>query len=165
MPVCYRALPKLWSSYPGLMAENTQQLGQLKQKYQPAMNLAKQLGVQLQNVNMDGDKLFIRGVAPSGDIKNKVWDQIKLIDPTYSDLILDLSVSQQQGGATMTAGASVSGGQNQRRYTVKSGDTLSKISTQFYGNANQYMRIFEANRNILQDPNKINPGQELVIPE
>jgi len=147
------------------MAENTQQLGQLKQKYQPAMNLAKQLGVQLQNVNMDGDKLFIRGVAPSGDIKNKVWDQIKLIDPTYSDLILDLSVSQQQGGATMTAGASVSGGQNQRRYTVKSGDTLSKISTQFYGNANQYMRIFEANRNILQDPNKINPGQELVIPE
>src|SRR5215813_12513948 len=100
------------------MAENTQQLGQLKQKYQPAMNLAKQLGVQLQNVNMDGDKLFIRGVAPSGDIKNKVWDQVKLIDPTYSDLILDISVSQQ-APATMTAGASVSGGQNQRRYTVK----------------------------------------------
>jgi nucleoid-associated protein YgaU len=146
------------------MADNTQQLGQLKQKYQPALNLMKQLGVQLQNVNMDGNKLFIRGVAPSNEIKNKVWDQVKLIDSGYADLILDISVSQQ-APATMSAGASVSGGQNQRRYTVKSGDTLSKISSQFYGNANQYMRIFEANRNILQDPNKINPGQELVIPE
>jgi nucleoid-associated protein YgaU len=146
------------------MAENTQQLGQLKQKYQPALNLMKQLGVQLQNVNMDGNKLFIRGAAPSNEIKNKVWDQVKLIDSGYSDLILDISVSQQ-APATMSAGASVSGGENQRRYTVKSGDTLSKISSQFYGNANQYMKIFEANRNILQDPNKINPGQELVIPE
>ena len=65
----------------------------------------------------------------------------------------------------MSAGASASGGQGQRHYTVKSGDTLSKISREFYGDSNQYMKIFEANRNTLQDPNKISPGQDLVIPE
>jgi nucleoid-associated protein YgaU len=126
----------------------------------------KQLQVQVQNVNMDGTKLFIRGAAPSADIKNKIWDQIKLIDASFSDLTCDLSVLQaQQGSATMTAGASVSGGQNQRHYTVKPGDTLSKISRQFYGDANQYAKIFNANRSILQDPNTISPGQELLIPE
>jgi nucleoid-associated protein YgaU len=65
----------------------------------------------------------------------------------------------------MSAGASMSGGQGTRRYTVQSGDSLSKISKQFYGNAGDYMKIFEANRNILKDPNKIQPGQEIVIPE
>ena len=126
----------------------------------------QQLQVQVQNINMEGTKLFIRGVAPQADAKNRVWDQIKLIDASYSDLICDLSVSQaQQAPATMTAGAAASGGQNQRHYTVKPGDTLSKISRQFYGDANQYTRIFNANRDILRDPNTINPGQELVIPE
>ena len=64
----------------------------------------------------------------------------------------------------MTMGASTSG-PSQRHYTVKAGDTLSKISRQFYGDANQYTKIFDANRSILRDPNSINPGQELVIPE
>jgi nucleoid-associated protein YgaU len=129
-----------------------------------------QLQVRLQNLHLDGNHLFIRGEAPSQDVKNKVWDRIKQIDQGYSDLVCDLTVSaqaqqQQQPQPAMAAGASVSGGQNQRRYTVQPGDTLSKISKQFYGNANQYMKIFEANRNILQDPNKINVGQELAIPE
>jgi len=146
------------------MAQNEQELERLKQKYQPAIGLMQQLQVRLQNVHMEGGKLFIRGEAPSQEVKNKVWDQIKSIDGSYSDLTCDLTVSEQQP-ATMTAGASVSGGQNQRRYTVQAGDTLSAISGQFYGNASQYMKIFEANRNILSDPNKIQPGQELVIPE
>lgn len=51
-----------------------------------------------------------------------------------------------------------------RTYTVKSGDTLSKIAKEFYGNANKYMDIFNANTDKLKDPNKIFPGQELVIP-
>jgi nucleoid-associated protein YgaU len=114
---------------------------------------------------MEGPKLLIRGIAPGEDAKNKIWDQIKLVDPGYSDLICDLTVSQQQAPATMTAGASTSGGQGQRRYTVKAGDTLSKISRAFYGDANQYEKIFAANRGILQDPNRISPGQELIIPE
>jgi nucleoid-associated protein YgaU len=139
-----------------------QDLQRLKQKYQPVLNLMQQLQVQTQNVNMQGNKLLIRGIAPSAEIKNKVWDQVKLIDSNYSDLICDISAPQQ---ASMTAGASASGGQGQRRYTVKAGDTLSKISREFYGDPNQYSKIFNANRNVLRDPNTISPGQELVIPE
>ena len=52
-----------------------------------------------------------------------------------------------------------------RTYTVKSGDTLGKIAKEFYGNASQYPKIFEANRPMLSDPNKIYPGQVLRIPE
>ena len=63
------------------MAQN-KDLERLKQKYQPALTLMQQLQVQLQNVNMEGSKLLIRGVAPSADIKNRVWDQVKLIDST-----------------------------------------------------------------------------------
>jgi LysM repeat protein len=147
------------------MAQANQEFEQLKQKYQPVLNLMGQLQVNVQNVNMEGHKLLIRGIAPSAEVKNRIWDQIKLIDSGYADLTCDIRVTQQQAPATMTAGASASGGQNERRYTVQAGDTLSKISRQFYGDAGQYTKIFNANRNVLQDPNKISPGQELVIPE
>lgn len=50
-------------------------------------------------------------------------------------------------------------------YTVVSGDTLSKIAKQFYGNANSYMKIFEANKPMLTHPDKIYPGQMLRIPK
>jgi nucleoid-associated protein YgaU len=49
-------------------------------------------------------------------------------------------------------------------YTVKPGDTLSKISKQFYGNTNEYMKIFNANKDKLKDPDQIQVGQELKIP-
>ena len=49
-------------------------------------------------------------------------------------------------------------------YTVASGDTLSKISKQFYGDANKYQQIFEANKPMLSSPDKIYPGQVLRIP-
>ena len=62
----------------------------------------------------------------------------------------------QQAGATAGGGL--------QTYTVKSGDTLSKIAQQFYGDAGQYMRIFEANRDRLKDPHSIQAGQELYIP-
>jgi nucleoid-associated protein YgaU len=107
--------------------------------------------------------LFIRGVASSEEAKNKVWDQIKLVDPKYADLIADITVAESSRDRTQAAGAGIGGGQ-QQTYTVQSGDTLSKISKQFYGDANQYMRIFEANRDKLDDPNKIRPGQQLTIP-
>jgi len=148
------------------MQQNNQGYERLKQKYQSVLNLMQQLQVQVQNVNMEGAKLLIRAVAPSAEVKNRVWDQIKLIDATFSDLVCDISVSQQQQQPTaMTAGASVSGGHGQRSYTVKSGDTLSKISRDFYGDPNQYTKIFNANRGILRDPDSISPGQKLVIPD
>jgi len=51
-----------------------------------------------------------------------------------------------------------------RFYTVVKGDNLSKISKQQYGDANKYMKIFEANKPMLKDPDKIYPGQMLRIP-
>ena len=64
-------------------------------------------------------------------------------------------------GSSEMAGGATSGGQT---YTVQSGDTLSKIAKQFYGDSNRYMDIFNANSDILSDPNKIQVGQELSIP-
>jgi nucleoid-associated protein YgaU len=148
------------------MGQNDQRFETLKQKYQSVQNAMAQNQVRLQNLNMQGDKLFMRAEAPSQEAKNKVWDQIKLVDASYSDLVADISVNENlQPARTQTAGASAGGGQSSRTYTVQSGDSLSKISKQFYGNANQYMKIFEANRDQLKDPNEIRPGQQLNIPE
>lgn len=63
--------------------------------------------------------------------------------------------SNVQGGGSSTA---------TKIYVVKSGDSLSKIARNEYGNANEWKRIFEANTDILKDPDKIFPGQKLKIP-
>lgn len=52
-----------------------------------------------------------------------------------------------------------------RTYTVQSGDTLWKIAEAMYGSGGKYMKIFEANKDLLENPDKIFPGQELVIPD
>ena len=147
------------------MAQNDERFEQLKQKYQSVLKAIEQHQVRLQNLHVQDNKLFIRGEAPSDEAKNRVWDQIKVVDATYSDLTADITINPSLAAKTQTAGASVSGGQSTRKYTVKSGDTLSKISREFYGDANQYMRIFNANRDHLTDPNKIKVGEDLVIPE
>ncbi|HKP84916.1 MAG TPA: LysM peptidoglycan-binding domain-containing protein [Blastocatellia bacterium] len=141
----------------------TKRFDELKQKYQTVLNVIEQQGVQLQNLHVEDNKLFIRGTAPSQDAANKVWDQAKLANPNLDDITLELSVSQSQAAAAAAQSAQPTQAGNQT-YTVKSGDTLSKISRQFYGSANEYMRIFYANKDKLRDPDKIQVGQELVIP-
>ena len=135
---------------------------QLKAKYQSVLNFIQSNGVQLQNVNMEGDKLLIRATAPSADLKNRVWDQIKLVDPNFSDLTADIQAPAAAAAAAVGGAPSTSAA---RTYTVQAGDSLSKISKQFYGDATKYMKIFEANKDKLADPDKIRPGQELVIPQ
>ena len=141
-----------------------QLLNQLKNKYGSVISAAPQLGVQLQNVHIENGKLLIRGKAPSEQSKNEIWNRIKAVDPGYSDLVADISIDPSLPQPQQAAGGAQAGGSGARKYTVQSGDSLSKIAKQFYGDANAYNRIFEANRNILSDPNKIQPGQELVIP-
>jgi LysM repeat protein len=136
---------------------------QLKQKYQTVLKAIDQQGIQLHNLHVEGDKLVIRGTASSEQAKNAIWDQIKLVDPNVTDLMADINVRQQQQQAA-AAGAAGGGSSAGQTYTVKPGDTLSKISRQFYGNAHEYMRIFYANRNQLSDPDKIQVGQQLIIP-
>ena len=132
---------------------------QLKIKYQSVLNFIQSQGVQLQNLNLEGDKLLIRASAPTADLKNRVWDQIKLVDPNFSDLIADI-----QSPAAAAAAAGASSTPAARTYTVQPGDSLSKISKQVYGNASMYMKIFEANKDKLDDPDKIRPGMDLRIP-
>ncbi len=136
------------------------QFEQLKLKYQSVINFIQSQGVQLQNVNMEGNKLLIRASAPTAELKNRVWDQIKLIDPNSSDLIADIQAPEAAAAAAVGATSTPAA----RTYTVQPGDSLSKISKEFYGNANEYMKIFEADKDKLADPDKIRAGMDLLIP-
>jgi LysM domain-containing protein len=148
-------------------AESEQQQGaqqrfsELKQKYQTVLTMADQQRIEFQNLHIQDNKLYIRGIAPSDDAKNKFWDQIKLVNPNGDDITAEITVDQSRAMGAAAGGGQGQGGQT---YTVKSGDTLSRISKQFYGNANEYMRIFYANRDKLHDPDKIQVGQQLTIP-
>lgn len=125
----------------------------LKAKYQTVLNSIDQKGVRLQNLHVENDKLFIRGVAPSEEAKNQVWDQIKLVDANFSDLTAEISVSEEQGGDMET-------------YTVKGGDSLWKIAKNHYGDGNEYMKIFYANRDKMDSPESvIHPGDVLNLPK
>jgi LysM repeat protein len=138
-------------------------LEELKNKYSAALNTIKQEGVRLTHLHVQDNKLFIQGAAPSESIKNDVWNQIKAADSTYSDLTCDLTVDSSLP-QPQAATAAAAGGSSSRTYKVQPGDTLSKISKEFYGDANKYQQIFEANRDKLENPDKIRVGQELVIP-
>ena len=127
-------------------------LEQLKLKYGSVLNSIQQQGVRLAHVHVQDEKLYIEGAAGSEAIKNRIWDQVKLVDPSFSDLTLNLTVDASLAPKVKT-------------YTVAAGDSLTKIAKEFYGNANAYNRIFEANRDKLSDPDKIKVGQELVIPD
>lgn len=130
-------------------------LNQLKQKYQPVLDAIQREGGQLQNVNMDGNQLFVKATMPSEQAKNHVWDAIKAADPNYSDLKHDIEVRETGNQASQ-------GAAGQQTYTVQPGDNLSKISKQFYGDPNKYNSIVKANQ--LENPDKIKPGQKLIIP-
>jgi hypothetical protein len=159
----------LWDKMFGKGASEAQQqpnadqrFNELKGKYQSVLNMADQQQIRFQNLHVQDNKLFIRGVAPSDEAKNKFWDQIKLVSPNMDDITADITVEQSQAQAAAAGGG---GGQGGQTYEVKSGDTLSKISKHFYGDANEYMRIFYANRDQLHDPDKIQVGQKLNIPQ
>ena len=149
------------------MADQNAQLAQLKVKYGSVLQFIEQANVRLSHVEVRGNKLFIQGEAPTEHVKNQVWDQIKLVDPTYADLTADLTVSGAMPGAPSSAAqsAGVAAAGMMQTYTVQAGDTLSKISQELYGNSAQYMKIFEANKDQLSDPDKIRTGQVLKIPK
>ena len=138
-----------------------QRFNELKQKYQTVLTTADNERIQFQNLHVQDNKLFIRGIAPSEEAKNKFWDQIKLVSPNQDDITADISVDTSRAMGAAAGGGQGGGGQT---YEVKGGDTLSKISKQFYGDSDEYMRIFYANRDKLNDPDKIQVGQKLVIP-
>ena len=120
----------------------------LQEKYQSLIDLANSSGISGLSVTEGDGFITIEGSASSADVKQQLWNEYGRIDPDYrsGDLVLNISAPEAA----------------QNTYTVQSGDNLSKIGKQ-YGVS--YMAIFEANRDKLSDPDKIHPGQELVIPE
>ena|SRR5687768_6489389 len=112
-------------------------------------------------------KLYFTGTVKSEADKNEIWNAIKTIPSWREDVVADIKVvgggsaaGSGGGSAPSRSGVAVAA----RTYTVKAGDTLSKIAKEHLGNANEYMKIFEANRDQLSDPDKIKPGQVLKIP-
>jgi nucleoid-associated protein YgaU len=127
-------------------------LDELKRKYQSVIDLARSQGVKLKNVHIENDRLLIRGDAPNQEIKNAVWNEIKKVDASHPDLAADISIDP-----SLPVPAKI--------HEVVAGDTLSKIAKAYYGDAGQYTRIFEANKDQLNDPDKIKVGQKLKIPD
>jgi nucleoid-associated protein YgaU len=124
----------------------------LRDKYAYAIQTAKDLRMQGSADERDG-KLHFRGTVGTQAEANKIWDAIKTIPDWTNEVVADIKAT----GGSSSAG----GGQT---YTVKPGDTLSKIAKQLLGDGNAYMTIFNANRDQLSDPDKIRPGQVLKIP-
>jgi nucleoid-associated protein YgaU len=124
-------------------------INQLKQKYAPVIETIQKFspyGATLDSVDLDGEKLHLKGTVPSTVVANRVWDQIKKVDPTYSDLEHEIATT---GGETQP-------------YTIKYGDSLSAVSLLFYGSANKYAQIAAANG--IADANKIQAGTTINLP-
>jgi len=155
-------------------------LDRLRMKYGSVLREARMQGVQISEVARYNDKLFIKGTAPSLDAANKVWDEIKRVNPGLDDIMADFQVENTTGTMPATPDRSrADTNANQpsessspsattlsgRMYTVQKGDTLGSISKRFYGSTKDYKRIFDANREKLHNQNVITVGQELSIPQ
>ena len=120
----------------------------LTDKYASLIEMARGAG----NVTVDdrGDVLHINGTVSDEGAKQRLWDEYNRLDPDMrsADLMMDVQVVEGGGGG--------------ETYTVKSGDSLSKIASHYDGVS--WREIFEANRDQLDDPDLIQPGQVLKIP-
>ena len=120
-------------------------------------------------------KLEFKGTVATETEKNDIWNAIKTIPSWRDDINADIRVTGGPSSvaptappptapparSTQTATATAVA---PKTYTVKSGDTLRKIAKEHLGNAADYMKIFNLNKDQLSDPNKINPGQVLRLP-
>jgi nucleoid-associated protein YgaU len=138
----------------------------LRDKYNHAVSTAKSLHMDGSAEERDG-KLYVHGTVNSEDEKNQIWNALKTVPDWQKEVVADIKVrpstmkdpTPNRSAAPAATTAAVT------TYTVQSGDTLSAIAKKFLGNANDYMEIFNANRDQLTDPDKIKPGQVLKIPQ
>jgi nucleoid-associated protein YgaU len=121
----------------------------LREKYNHAIQTAKGFRMEGSADERDG-KLYFKGLVKNQDEVNKIWDAIKTVPDWRNDVVAEVTVDPNAPKVGT--------------YTVKAGDTLSKIAKDQLGDANAYMQIFEANKDQLSDPDKIKPGQVLKIP-
>lgn len=119
----------------------------LKDKYKELTDLASNLGVADLQVREQDNVLYVDGTARSADDKEKLWAAYGKIDPDFrsADVVMNIEVSE---------GASI-------EYTVVSGDSLSKIGK---AHGVSWQTIYEANKDIIKNPDIIQPGWKLKIP-
>ena len=122
----------------------------LANKYASVANAAQALGVKGFSAAESAGKLAVKGTVEYQLQKDLIWDAIKKQPGWEQEIAADIKVEN---------------GDIYGIWEVKPGDSLSKIAKSAYDDAGQYMRIFEANTNILKDPNVIHPGQKLIIPK
>lgn len=123
----------------------------VKEKYQSVLDLGEKLNIQNGDVWVEDGILKVKGTAATQYEKNLIWDEIKAVagEESPTDIKANITVADESIYA---------------KHTVKSGDTLGKIAKHYYGNAGKYTAIFEANKDILKNPDVIFPDQELKIP-
>lgn len=122
----------------------------MKAKYQSVLDLGEKLAIKEGNVKEENGKLKVWGIAKTQYEKNLLWDEIKKVggdNPT--DIMADIKVEDTSVYAY---------------HIVEKGETLGKIAKHYYGKPMKYTAIFEANTDILKNPDVIHPGQELKIP-
>ena len=122
----------------------------LQDKYRELVTTAQSAGVSNLQVREQDRVLYIDGVAPSEEIKKRLWDIYGKIDPDYrsADLVMNIKVIQGTGGT--------------KEYEVVSGDNLTKIGKKFNV---KWKDIFEANKDKIKNPDHIEPGWKLKIPQ
>ena len=136
------------------------------------INVLKKMGLQVENLQIDfkDGVATVRGETLSQSDKEKVvlgvgnTIGVARVDDQLTIKKLAPVVGSTTGAAHTEAQPAAEKEVPAVMYTVKSGDSLSKIAKQHYGTASKYMIIFEANKPMLKDPNKIYPGQTLRIP-
>lgn len=123
----------------------------LQIKYSPVITLANELKIQGLTVNEDSGKLKLSGAVNTQYEKNVIWDKIKEVGgENYSDISADIKVLQTD---------------YYHLHQVQSGESLSKIAKHYFKDANSYMKIFDANKDQLSNPDLIKVGQMLKIPK
>jgi len=116
-------------------------------------------GIKNLNAEVRGKVVTLKGEAESREAANLAMQKFDQAVKT-DNIVNAIEVAKPPEPAPVPEPVSA-----ERFYEVVSGDTLGAISQQYYGQAGQYMKIFEANRDILDNPDLIKPGQKLRIPE
>ena len=127
---------------------------------------AMNLGVRNLSAEVRGKVVTLTGEAPSRDVATLAMqklDEMVSPDNIVNAIKVDKPAEPEPAPAAPPTPAPAPAAE--RYHEVVSGDTLGHIAQKYYGKASAYMKIFEANRDILDDPNLIKPGQRLRIPE